>query len=252
MKIKEKYLIYCLLLFLNISLLSTNTFAQTWEGANSGSVSNEWIFNANFGLMSYFGDLSIYDQNISAKIENESGRAGGIMITKRIIKPFGLSVQLISGNLKARKSNIYFESAIFEYNLSAYIDLLSLLKISKNEKIGFQVFGGVGNFLFNSTKYEYYEGETITTKHKSRVPEFVAFMGAGLSYKFSDKFGIMSALSLKQCQNDKIDVFYKQPDFDYYSYFQFGITFHLKPVNKAYVHNRARIAHTNTGLKPLK
>lgn len=252
MKNKNKYLIYCLLLFFNFSFFPAIIHSQTWEGAKSGSVSNEWVFNANFGILSYFGDLSIYDQNIPSKIEYESGRAGGLMVTRKITKTFGLTAQIISGNLKASKSNIYFESTIFEYNLSAYIDMLSLLFKSKQNKLSLQIFAGVGNFLFNSTKYEYSEGETITTKHNSRVPEFVGFMGAGLSYKLSDKLGIMSALSIKQCQNDKIDVYYKLPDFDYYSYFQFGITYHLNPVNKTYVNNRARIAHSNASLKPLK
>ena len=252
MKNKNKYLIYCLLLFFNFGFFPGIIYSQTWEGAKSGSASNEWIFNANVGILSYFGDLSIYDQNIPSKIEYESGRAMGLMVTRKIAQPFGLTAQIITGNLKASKGNIYFESTILEYNLSAYFDMISLLSKSKQNKLGLQIFAGVGNFLFNSTKYEYYEGETITTKHKSRVPEFVAFMGAGLSYKFSDNFGIMSALSIKQCQNDKIDVYYKLPDFDYYSYFQFGITYHFKPVTKAYIHNRARIAHNNTGLKPLK
>ncbi len=252
MKIKENHLIYCLLLFLNISYFSYKSYSQVWEGAKSGSVSNEWVFNANIGFLSYFGDLSIYDHSIPGKIENESDRAGGIMVTKRLSKPFGLSVQLISGKLQARKGNIYFESSILEYNASAYVDVLYLLTKSRQDKLGIQIFGGVGNFLFNSTKYEYYEGETIKTDHNSRVPEFVIFMGMGLQYKFSNKFGIMSSLSLKRCQNDKIDVYYRLPDFDYYSYFQIGITYHLKLMNKDYVNNRARIAHTNTRLKPLK
>ncbi len=249
---KGKYLIYCLLLFINIGLVPDRIYCQVWEGANSRSISNEWVFNANIGFLSYFGDLSLYDRNIPEKIENESGRAGGIMISKKIIKPFGLSVQVISGKLKAKNGNIYFESTILEYNLSAYVDIISLLSKSKQDKFGLQVFAGGGNFLFNSTKYEYYEGETVITDHKSRVPEFVSFVGMGLNYKFSEQFGIMSALSLKQCQNDKIDVYYKLPDFDYYSYFQFGVTYLFKPATKAYDNNRARIAHNNTRLKPLK
>jgi len=250
LKNKNKYLIYCLLLFFNLSFFPAIIYSQTWEGNRPVSLSNEWVFNANIGFLSYFGDLSIYDQNIPSKIEYESGRAVGLMVSKKITQPFGLAAQTITGNLKARKGNIYFESTILEFNLSAYIDIISLL--SKQKKLGLQIFAGAGNFLFNSTKYEYYEGETITTKHKSRVPEFVVFIGSGLSYKFSDKFGIMSAVSIKQCQNDKLDVYYKLPDFDYYTYFQFGITYHFKPISKTYVHNRARIAHNNTGLKPLK
>jgi hypothetical protein len=252
MKIKKNHLIFCLLLFLNICLFPNSIYSQAWEGSTLGSVSNEWAFNVNFGFLSYFGDLSIHDYHIPGKIENESGKAGGVMVSKKITKPFGLSAQFISGQFKARKGNIYFESSIIEYNVSAYIELLSLLKAANRNKVGLQVFAGIGNFLFNSTKYEYYEGETVITAHKSRVPEFVSFIGMGIHYKLSEKFSIMSSLAIKQCQNDKIDVYVKTPDYDYYSYCQFGLTYHFKPVVNAYVHNRARIAHNGTRLKPLK
>jgi hypothetical protein len=249
---KEKYLIFCLLLFLNTSFIPFVADGQNWEGDNSLKTSNEWIFNANVGVLSYFGDLSIYDNDIAGKLESESGRAGGIMVTKKVNKAFGLSAQLLTGKLKASKGNISFETTLYEYNVSAYIDLISLLKIQKLKNLEIQVFGGMGNMIFNASKFEFYEGETKQTDHKTRVPEFVYFAGMGVHYRFSSSFGVNTSLSLRQCQNDKLDVYYKLPDFDYYTYFQFGFTYHLKPMFRNYVNNRARIAHNNIRLKPLK
>ncbi len=252
MKKNKKYLIYCLLLIFNTSILSNKINCQQWGGDYSKKNSNEWIFNANVGFLSYFGDLSVYDSDIAGKLENESCRAGGIMVTKRLVKPFGISVQLLSGNLKAKNRNISFESTIFEYSMSAYFDLISLFQINKLKNFEVQVFGGIGNLIFNSSKYEYYEGETIRTDHKTRVPEFVYYAGAGLHYEISNSFGVNSSIALRQCQNDKLDVYKKLPDFDYYSYFQFGVSYYLKPSSRAYVKNKARIAHNNERLKALK
>ena len=127
----QKYLIYFLLLLLNTVFYSNKIFSQQWGGEFSQQNSDEWIFNANAGFLSYFGDLSIYDSDIAGKLENETGQAGGIIITKRLVKPFGISVQLLAGNLKASKKNISFESKIIEYSISAYIDLISLIQIEK-------------------------------------------------------------------------------------------------------------------------
>lgn len=253
MKKNKKYLIYCLLLLLNTSFVSDITYGQQWGGDFSQQNSNEWIFNINAGFLSYFGDLSVYDTDITGKLENETGSAGGIMVTKRLAKPFGISVQLLTGNLKASKKNISFESTIFEYSLSAYIDLISLIQIEKLKKLEFQIYGGLGNMIFKSSKFEYNEGETIRTDHEARVPEFVYYFGGGLHYNISESFGVMSSLSLRRCENDKLDVYKKLPDFDYYTYLQFGISYYLKAASKSSVKNKARIAHnSNERLKALK
>lgn len=241
-----------MLLFLNSSLSPIKAYSQYWEGDKLIQTSNEWVFNVNVGFLSYFGDLSIYDSDISGKLESESGQAGGFMVTKRIVKPFGVTAQFISGNLKASKENISFKSTIFEYSIGAYIDLISLFKIKKLKNLEIQAVGGIGNLLFNSSKFESLEGETIRTDHKTRVPEFVFYAGAGIQYRFSKNFGAMSSIALRQCQNDKIDVYPKEPDFDYYSYLQFGLVYYFKPAVKTYVNNRARIAHNDGRLKALK
>ena len=85
----------------------------------------------------------------------------------------------------------------------------------------------------------------------SRVPEFVYFFGGGFYYNLSDNFGVTADLSIRRCQNDKLDVEDKNGDFDYYSYLGVGIIYYLQGFKKAPVKNKARIAHNNKRLKPL-
>jgi hypothetical protein len=79
----------------------------------------------------------------------------------------------------------------------------------------------------------------------------VYFFGGGFYYNINDNTGITLDLSIRQCQNDKLDNEYKNNNYDYYSYLGIGIIYYLQSFKRGPVKNKARIAHNNKKLKPL-
>lgn len=245
--ISHFYYITCLLL-----LVPLFGFSQDWVGNHNSVVDRDIEVTVSAGLTSYYGDLSIYDGNYFDKLAHESGFALGIVATKRLTPQIGISGQLILGRIQAKKDNIAFESSLFEYNLHVRLDLIRLFSSNYKGKLNWEVLFGVGNFFFNSTKTVFLEGDNDVSEHSTRVPELVFFGGSGLSYRFNEKMSVGAELTLHQFQNDKIDITVKNNDFDYFTYLSFGFTYYIRSKQKSAPQNKARIAHSNEKLKPLK
>ena len=210
-----------------------------------------WSINVNAGLNSFYGDLSSFDNSYFEKLGNESGPAVGIQINRHINRVFSISGQLLLGKLKGSASNATFKSNLLEYNLHLRVNVLGLFFPKNSTKYGLNAFVGIGQFLFDSEQQRYNEEDVTTYTHSARVPEFVYFFGGGVYYNISDNFGITADLSIRQCQNDKLDVEIDNNNFDYYSYLGFGVIYYLHTFKKGPIKNKARIAHNNKKLKPL-
>ena len=206
----------------------------------------------NAGMTSYYGDLSIYDNNFIDKLNHESGFAASILLTKRLAPQVGVSGQVMIGSLKASKGNVSFESSILEYNMHVRLDMLRVFFKYSKSKLKWDVFFGFGNFLFSSTKTTFLEGEDLIEEHSARVPELVFFGGTGVSYRLNSKLSLVGNISLHQFQNDKIDITVENNNFDYFSYFNIGFTYYFRSFEKTAPRNKARIAHSNERMKPLK
>jgi len=225
--------------------------AQTWEEQHENLNDRNTELTIQAGLMSYYGDLSIYDNNYFDKLSHESGFGGGVIITKRLAPQIGVSGQLLGGRLKGRKDNVFFESSVFEYNLHVRLDMVRIFAKYSKSKVKWDVFFGFGNFLFKSTKTTVLEGENRVENHTTRVPELLFLGGTGLSYRVNSKMSIMMDLSVHQFQNDKIDITVDNSDFDWFSALNFGFTYYIRSREKTAPRNKARIAHTSKKMKPL-
>lgn len=232
-------------LFMPFALIS-----QEWGGSKPNGFWDHWAINANMGLTSYFGDLSYYDSDISEKISNESGPAFGVLLTKYFNNKFGVSGQLLYGNLGGGTSNKNsFETSFFEYNLQFKLDLIRIFMHSRNPKFGFEGIVGVGHLWFNVDQYEYNEGQPVIKEYASTSPEFVYFAGMGMHYHISESLAITSSFSLRQIQNDRLDNFVKNKDYDFYSYLNVGITYYFSGWGSSISKNKSRVAHT--GIRSL-
>lgn len=227
-------------------------YTQSWEEQHENLNARDIEVLINAGMTSYYGDLSIYDNNFIDKLNHESGIAMSVVLTKRLTPQIGISGQLLTGRLKARLDNVAFESTLFEYNMHVRLNMVRLFTRYYKSKISWDVFFGFGNFLFKSTKTTYLEGDDLIEKHSARVPELVFFGGTGLSYRVNEKISMSAELSLHQFQNDKIDISVNNSDFDYFTYFNFGITYYIRSYQKTAPRNKARIAHSTERRKPLK
>ncbi len=241
------------ILLLFCFLLPLFVYPQQWK---KDRVKNEqwnvWAINANAGITSFYGDLSSFDANYIEKLHYESGPATGIMVTKHFDRLFAISGQIIASRLKGSLDNISFKSEIFEYNLHLRLNIYNLFAPYNNSKFGINVFGGLGNFLFNTTQTIATEGKVEHITNQSRVPELVYFVGGGLFIQPTSSFAINTEISIRRCNNDMLDGLKKNNNDDYYSYLNVGITYYFGRFKQRPVRNKARIAHSDKRLKPLK
>jgi hypothetical protein len=237
----KKKLLYSTMV-LTLPLLS---LSQDWGGLKPNGFWDHWSVNANAGMTSYFGDLSYHDSDISGKLTYESGPALGISVSKHFNKIFGISGELIYGNLQGgNNKNITFKTNLLEFNLQGRVDFLRLMFPHRQLKFGIEGLAGLGQFLFKSTTYEL-KGETQTSYiQETGVPEFVYFYGAGVHYHIGENFAVTAEMSLHHAQNDKLDNLIKNNNYDYYSYLSVGFTYYINSFKKEPLRNKARIAHS--------
>lgn len=232
-------------LILLIMLFSQAVFSQNWEGMRKTGFWERWAITVNGGYTSYYGDLSRYDTELAGKIVHESGPACGAVVSKYLNNIFGVSGQLLIGSLEGSKNNLSFKTELLEYNLQLRINFVNLFNNKRNHRIGVLGFAGLGQFLFTTTLYNTVEGQITSKTNSSRVPEFVIFAGGGVHYILWKNYSISAGLSLRQCQNDKLDGIKKNGNNDYYTYLSVGLTYYIPTFIKGPLRNKARIACSN-------
>jgi len=221
---KAKYII---LLFLLLAFLSSDLYSQQWGGKRKPGFWDDWSANLNFGQTSFYGDISIYDDNIGKKLTKESGPAISIIGTKHIDNRFGVSGQILYGKLKGETTRASFEATITEYNLQGSVNMVNLFFPYNNSKMFFSGYAGVGQFLFNS-EYQLFDESEENVIEDTGVPEFVYFFGFGASYEVNDRMLITGDMAIRQAQNDAIDTQRTNNNFDYYTYINIGLTYKIR------------------------
>jgi hypothetical protein len=239
--VKRELKILFVLMMVVIMVLPEMASAQGWGGRRKPGFWDNWSFNANFGLTSFFGDLSIYDTEVMEKLSQESGPALGGILTKHFSRKFGVSGMLMYGSLKGENnSGQSFEASFVEYNIHARTNFINLFSPDNISKFGIEGYAGIGQFLFQTTKWDTRENEVQESVHSTGIPEFVYFFGLGMSYKVSDKIGITMDMAMRQAQNDKLDDFNKNDNNDYYSYLNMGVTYYIESFKKSKSYGKGR------------
>lgn len=226
--------------------------AQKWGGESGGRLWKLYSVNASTGFLSYYGDLSQHDASPLDKLKYESRPAVGLTMTKHFFNAFGVSGQLMLGQLHGSNSNEEFNASILEYNLHLRADLVGLIFSAREHRLGFSPYAGMGQFIFKTRTTTFGMEMENTSEVRSRVPEFVYFAGATLSCKLPANLAVTADLSLRQCRNDKLDGLVKNDDFDYYSYMSFGLTYRINSIVRQPVKNKARLAHNEPFLSNKK
>ena len=233
-------------------ILSGHLDAQRWGGDQKGGFWRYYSVGVNAGILSYFGDLSQYDSDPANKLRYESKPGLSVIATKHILHKFGVSGQILYGKLQGAGSKQSFSTSLLEYNLHLRTDLVGLIFPGKNHRFGFEPYAGIGQFIFNSTTTSYRNELATKEEIRSRVPEFVYFAGAGVTYNLPASLSISADMGLRQCRNDKLDGLVKNDNFDYYTYLSIGITYHISSLARQPMKNKARLAHNETFLSHRK
>lgn len=225
----------CILITVIISSLPFESYSQYWGGRRKPTFWDNWSFNLNGGMTSFYGDLSIYDGDFMKKLSKESGAAFGAIGVKHFLEnKFGFGGQILYGQLGGENVNSYFEASILEYNLHIRMDLKNLIfPYNRNLKLGATGYAGIGQFLFNSKRYHKDPADGEIPRENTGVPEFVYFFGFGGYYDITDRFSITVDMALRQAQNDALDVKRDNVNFDYYTYMSLGVTYKVKSLFKS-------------------
>lgn len=229
-------------LILTAMLIPESLEAQAWGGSRGKpSFWNNWSINANAGLTSFYGDLSIYDSKILDKLSKESGPAMGFILSKYFNDKLGVSGQFLIGNLKGEDvRGTSFESNFYEYNFHIRLELINTIFPENFTDFGMNLYGGVGQFIFQTTKWERIEGEQVESRKDTGTPEFVYFVGTGFEYKFKDKIGVSLDMALRQARNDYLDYVVKNGNNDYYTHLSFGVTYFIESFKQKSLNGRGK------------
>ncbi len=191
-----------------------------------------WSVNLNLGQTSFFGDVSLYDNEISEKISKEGSFGYGFILSRQMTPVIGLSGQLLFGKLRGENSRSHFEANIIEYTINATINIVNLL-LPENDA-HFFLYGklGIGQYKFNS-RLIYNDPLTEDKIIDTNVPESLILFGGGAYYKISNSFDVNAEMAGRIANNDKIDGTVNKKDRDYYSYLSIGVTYKINNVPKS-------------------
>ncbi|MBN1339682.1 MAG: hypothetical protein JXA03_10185 [Bacteroidales bacterium] len=226
------------LLLLIIFTVPDQALSQYWGNTPKNKLLRDYSINVNFGITSFFGDLSIYDSDFASKLAKESGPGYGLVVVKHFMKhKIGVGGQLLFGQFQGENSNSSFEASIVEYNFHGRADIRNIFWPVKKRgwsvpdcsaKPGAVVYAGIGQFLFDSKRTFKDPTEPELPREKTGVPEFVYFFGGQAYVEIACTYRFTLDLALRQAQQDKLDVKWDAINFDYYSYLSIGITYKIK------------------------
>lgn len=226
--------------------ISTSGYSQKWGGDSHPVILTNWSVNVNGGLTSYFGDLSLSDTDIGAKLNQESGLAMSLIISKYIFREtIGISGQVIKGNLEGNNGNISFTTKMFEYNIHARIDFVDLFMSMKYHSFGVVGYAGAGQFYYSTKKVVMNEGPYKNFEQVAAKPEFVYFFGGGIYYKLNSNIGITADLALRRCQTDRLDDYVNNDDYDFYTYISIGVSYYINTFKGGPLKNKSRLANSS-------
>lgn len=192
----------------------------------------DWAMGAQVGQTSFYGDVSLYDDNLTDKLAKESNLAYSIQINKKLTPILGLRGMVMKGGLKGSSIRSSFDAILYEYNVNVTLNLVNLLLPQNNAH--FFLYGtlGIGHFLFDS-KITNFGANGGTKREQSKVPEFVYLFGAGAYYILSPTVDITAEVVLRRAKNDKLDITVSNSDMDYYNYMGVGINYKFKNKTKS-------------------
>jgi hypothetical protein len=229
-------MIWNAILLLIFLLIQGNVFGQYQKPKPKIAVLlKNWSINLNAGQTSFFGEVSLYDDELSEKLSHEGSWSCGFILSRQMTPVFGLSGQYIFGKLRGANTRSHFEAQIKEYSLNTTINLVNLLIPDNDARFFLYAKIGIGQFEFKS-KLVFDDPEKSDKYVESESPEFLYLIGGGAFYKLNRSFEINVEGTARLVNNDKLDGTTNKSDNDYYSYISLGITYKInnKPRDTRY------------------
>ncbi|MBN2175791.1 MAG: hypothetical protein JW731_16800 [Bacteroidales bacterium] len=210
-----------------IFLIQSKSFGQYHKPPSFWSkLAKDWSLGVNAGQTAFFGDVSLYDDELSEKLSKEGAWAYGVSLNRQITPVIGLSGQLLVGKLEGSNSRSKFVADIMDYSVNLTLNFVNLLLPDNDAH--FFLYGklGMGQFQFESRlMYDDPDKQDLLVQPES--PEFLYLIGGGASYIINHAFDVNFDGTARMVNNDRLDGTSNKKDKDYYSYISLGFTYKI-------------------------
>jgi len=213
-----------------ILIISNKSYGQYRKPPNFLSkLAKNWSVNANVGRTSFFGDVSLYDEEFNEKMTKEGSWAFGFSLARQLTPVFSISGDLIMGQLAGSNSRSQFSSKIREATVNISVNMVNLFIPDNNARFVPYAKFGMGQFTYD-TRLVFDDPDKADITAASESPEFLYLFGGGAYYMISNSFNINLEMTGRRMDNDRIDGSANKNDDDYYSYFSLGVTYKINNV----------------------
>ncbi len=219
-----------LVLIALILIISNKSYGQYRKPPNFWSkLAKNWSVNVNGGRTSFFGDVSLYDEEFSEKMSKEGSWAYGAGVYRQLTPIFALGGDILIGQLAGSNSRSKFTSNIKEATVNLTVNMVNLFIPDNNARFIPYAKFGMGQFTYD-TKLIFDDPNKADIISASESPEFLYLFGGGAYYIISHSFDVNLEMMGRRMNNDKIDGTTNKKDDDYYSYFSIGFTYNINNV----------------------
>ncbi len=188
-----------------LTLLFTFLLLSNVEAKKYNPYGTDWAIGFHFGGTAFFGDIKGTSSNtpFSKYFYTDARMMGGVNLEKWFGPYFGIVGNMQYGKVQGSKetSDAWFEANLFEYNLSAIVNLSNLiLDIDRRRHWMIYTGFGIGMSESRTWKYRISSDQLIGTngfgKPKSDGGKYVPMTEAMGLWSLGGKFFIGSNLSL--------------------------------------------------------
>ena len=223
-----------LLTMMVLFLFQTYSYAQyDKRGYKWSNLLKHWSVGASIGQSSFYGDVSLYDNELADKLSKEGSWSYGFKLTRQLTPVIGLQGQLLLGKLKGKNSVSNFEANIKQATLNITLNFVNLLLPGNDSRFFFLAKVGLGEYIFDSRLW-YNDPNKADIVITPNTPEFLFLLGPAMYYKISNSFDVNADFDVQWAKNDKLDgTTNNNKDDDYYTYLSVGITYKINNINKS-------------------
>lgn len=212
-------------------------------------LNENWTIGGNIGMTSFFGDLSINDNEPVKKINRESDCGWGLKVGKQISPVFTLNLSYNNGRLRGSNPSFgySFSTNIKEVSLSTDVSLLKIIVPDYTSEFDIYAKAGGGITGFKSVKNHLGSvdaGPDIDTQVpvETDAKSTTFYMaGIGLSYELGNNLKAVTEFAGRFTGTDDLDAQQGSTNIkDYYTVLSLGLTYTLN--SEAHRHHNTYVS----------
>lgn len=199
-----------------------------------------WYIGPQIGMVSFFGDLSVYDFDPVMKLTDESGFAWSILGGKAITKTLDARMFYTRGRMKGANPGLdmVFNNKFNEFSMGASLSLNRLIWRNSRSRFNLTANAAAGIIHYRSIKYRLSDGSYLSSEGYNQQEEssgpakssIVFPIGMGLGYRLNNHLTLSADVSFRLYNKDVLDSQVGSTGIsDRYSYISIGLFYIFNP-----------------------